>query len=188
MANRQSDFGVALGKFEKDIRSDLAPKLKYNYTMTVNYGSGLSGKGLNSGNSDPFEIEFALKQFTRPNINVVYDDVNFYNFMAKVATRVDFGVVTVTLYDDRPNLSHDLFSKYMEYISPITNANPASGFSFDAYGLDFGSSSSSTINVLDDADKNGPIRSISVYHFHKTVFDPSWQTIYHFINYRQLLW
>lgn len=133
-----------------------APKLKFNFTMSLQY----AGMSADQGDDDPYQITLAIKQITRPMPNIIYEDVNFYNFMTKVATKVDFGVVTVTLYDDRNNKAHTIFKNYMETVSPITNADREQALSLDRSGQ----STSSVLGPLPTDARHGPIKNIRVTH------------------------
>lgn len=134
-----------------------SPKLKFNFTMSLEY----TGMAANIGDDDPYQITLAIKQITRPAPNVIYEDVNFYNFMTKVATKVDFGVITATLYDDSNNNAHDIFRYYMETISPITRQTREFAVDLDRHGQ-FGSGSLG--RLPNNASRNGPIKSIRVNH------------------------
>jgi hypothetical protein len=167
MASRESRFGVALyGNYDRQIADDFAgldsPKLKFNFTMSIEFGRilALNLPQQSRGNDDPYRIEFGIKQITRPAPNIIYEDVNFYNFMTKVATRVDYGVVTVTLYDDVNNYAHEIFKAYMEYVSPLTNMNRDQAPLLDRYGQ----SQAAGLGPLDDQDRHGPIKSLRVNH------------------------
>lgn len=101
------------------------PKLKFNFTVTFKFRSplfaGASGKNAKGTMFD--EVTFAMKQASRPNPTVVYQDINYYNYRTKVATKVDYGTLQLTLYDDVENNAHDLFEIYLKAISPIANKN-----------------------------------------------------------------
>lgn len=172
-----SRFGVALYGEDRQIPDDFAgvdaPKLKFNFTISFDYTDML--KGTTEGSDDPYQIDFGVKQITRPSPNVIYEDLNFYNFISKVATKVEFGVVTVTLYDDRSNKAHDIFQKYMEAISPITNVNRANAPLMDLYGQ----STTGSIGPLDDNARHGPIKSIRVTHITSHLGS---KVVYDFIN------
>jgi len=102
------------------------PKLKFNFTVTFKFRNptfigGVGGKGDDGTMFD--EVTFALKQASRPNPTIMYQDVNFYNYRTKVATKVDYGTMQLTFYDDVQNNAHNLFEVYLKMISPIANAN-----------------------------------------------------------------
>lgn len=177
MTLRTSRFGVALYGEDRQIPDDFAgiesPKLKFNFTISFDYTNMLLGSPV--GNEDPYKMDFGIKQLTRPNPNIIYEDVNYYNFMTKVAVRVDFGVMTVTFYDDKTNKAHDIFKNYMEAISPITNVSRSSAPLLHRNGQ----STSSSLGPMQGGAENGPIKNIRVTHItnhlNKTV-------VYDFLN------
>jgi hypothetical protein len=169
-------YGDYIGGADKHIADDFAglqsPKLKFNFTMSITY----AGMSAETGEDDPYEISFGIKQITRPAPNVMYEDVNFYNFMTKVATKVDFGVVTVTLYDDRDNKAHSIFKNYMEAISPITKKTRDAAPLLDKNGqIDSGSLGA----LPSEGARNGVISNLRVNH----IIDWNGKTvIYDFLN------
>lgn len=160
------------------------PKLKFNFTMSIEYGANMRGTTEESkGALDPEVLNFGVKQFTRPNVNIVYEDINYYNFMTKVATKVDYGVITITLYDDINNRAHDIFKNYMEYISPLTRTSGNYPGGLDQKGMEYsGDAYSSTLGTLDNNDRHGPIQKIKVRHFHRSVLNKNEYTDYEFFN------
>lgn len=153
------DF-ISGGGTNKHIADDFsgldAPKLKFNFTMSLEY----VGMDAEKGDDDPYLINFGIKQITRPAPNVIYEDVNFYNFMTKVATKVDFGVMTVTLYDDRANRAHSIFKNYMQAISPITNRTREQATQLDRNGQ----VDTSSLGVLPAGARHSVIKNIRVNH------------------------
>ena len=98
------------------------PKLKFNFTVSFKFREPiliLGNKPDNSMMED--ELTFALKQASRPNPTIVYQDVNYYNYRTKVATKVDYGALNLTLYDDVENFGHNIYEQYLKTISPIAN-------------------------------------------------------------------
>ena len=67
----KDDFGGIL------VAND-TPKLKFNFTMSIQY----AGMSAEKGEDDPYQIAFGIKQITRPAPNMIYEDVNFYNFIS----------------------------------------------------------------------------------------------------------
>ncbi len=116
-AGTVNDENGVLDKFSQEGR----PKLKFNFTISIKFREPIRVGGSSSESFMDDELTFVLKQASRPNPTVVYQDVNFYNFRTKVATRVDFGSMQVTLYDDVENYGHDMFEAYLKNISPIAN-------------------------------------------------------------------
>lgn len=181
MAIRDSYFGVSLYGSQREIVDDFAgadaPKLKFNFTISLEYNTELAGR-LNPasfGSDDPYSIAFGIKQTTRPSPNIIYEDVNFYNFMTKIATKVDFGVMTVTLYDDRNNRAHDIFKNYMEIVSPATERDRSQAPILDR----FGQSTSSLLGPLQNGERHGPIKNIRITHFTNSL---GRKVIYDFLN------
>lgn len=138
------------------------PKLKFNFTVSFDFREELVDLDTWAGNDDPFKIGFGVKQITRPNPNVSYEDVNYYNFITKVATKVDFGVITITLYDDKRNRAHNIFSNYFSALSPITNFNNAD------FAYRSGQRGAANIGALNNQSRDGLIRKIRVNHFYYT--------------------
>jgi hypothetical protein len=104
------------------------PKVKYFYTVEFGFGRGVNH---DPGSDQLQSISFACKQATRPTVNINYTDINFYNYRTKVGTRVDYGVVTLTFYDDNNNKAHDMFQNYLNFISPISNTSRESAGSLE---------------------------------------------------------
>lgn len=161
-----SHFGTALYGPQRGIADDFAgveaPKLKFNFTMSLNINLDVFNPEIDSwGNDDRKEIKFGIKQISRPNPTINYEDVNYYNYMTKVATKMDFGSINIILYDDRMNRAHKIFKEYLRAVSPITNLNREQSKNL----INLGMSTSSGIGKLPDTGKNGPINSIRVTHF-----------------------
>lgn len=157
-----------------------APKMKFMFTVSFEFGPTLSG--LNAGSDDLAANTYACKNVTRPNVNINYVEVNSYNYRYKVATRTDYGTVSLTLYDDNKNTAHGLFSDYLANISPV--AQKARGTSYYNRTEDIQGWASLGPLPTDEAD--GLIKSMRVtHHYHGTYQDdPSgWRRIhYDYIN------
>jgi len=99
--------------------TDDSPKLKFNYFVKFDFryaapaANSQGGLNLNSN-------YLALKQTGRITPIITYADVNYYGFRTKVATRTDFSVFNMTLYDDSANRAHSIIDAYMEAVSPLT--------------------------------------------------------------------
>lgn len=158
----RTKLGIFLSGRDKDIGDDFGgkdrPKLKFNFTISFEWTDMFEAY---AGDDDPYAISFGVKQITRPNPNIMYEDINYYNFMTKVATRMDFGVTTVTLYDDRNNKAHNIFKNYIEAVSPLANNERSAAQILHQAGQ----STSASIGALTPAAVNGPIKSIRVTHF-----------------------
>ena len=98
------------------------PKLKFNFTASFKFREPIlivNNKDDDSRMED--ELTFALKQASRPNPTVVYQDVNYYNYRTKVATKVDYGALNFTMYDDVENFGHNIYEQYLKTVSPVAN-------------------------------------------------------------------
>jgi hypothetical protein len=159
--DERTKLGIFLSGKDRDIGDDFGgvdrPKLKFNFTISFEYTDMFTAY---AGDDDPYSISFGVKQITRPNPNVIYEDINYYNFMTKVATKMDFGVTTVTLYDDINNKAHNIFKNYIEAISPLANNERISAPLLHQTGQ----STSASIGPLTSSAVNGPIKSIRVTH------------------------
>lgn len=124
------------GGGDNPIQDDLAtlkrPKLKFNFTISFKLRNPLANKfkktNFNTKNDGAImadELTFVLKQASRPNPTVVYEDVNFYNYRTKVATKVDYGTMQIMLYDDVENFGHNLYEQYLKSLSPIASQQKA---------------------------------------------------------------
>jgi len=103
------------------------PKLKFNFTVSLKFrppiGNSLQASMTTNNLTDI--VTFSIKQASRPIPTVNYVDVNFYNYRTKVATKMDYGTMQVTFYDDVGNVAHNVYESYLKGISPIANAPPA---------------------------------------------------------------
>jgi hypothetical protein len=136
------------------------PKLKFNWTMDINYRDGDSNNLVQGGNLME-TLDIPVKTATRPQPTITYTDVNFYNYRTQVATKTDFGTASITMYDDANNKAHGLLQNYLTYVSPM--ANPASlGLIDNPLSIPFGQLSS--IGTIGNA--NGMIRTIRLHHFY----------------------
>lgn len=144
-----SDIPDAFGTYEQ-------PKLKFLFTVQFQPRAGLVLP--EKGDQDMSKMRFALKRATRPQPNITYQDVNFYGFRTKVAIKMDYGTVTLTFYDDVVNRAHNIVSKYINYVSPISLINKEQAGSLD--GADGGA-----ISIGAYADNPlGPFESMRIVH------------------------
>ena len=118
---RKLSYGNSDSAEAADIPDDFgnqdSPKLKFLFTVTFDFRTSLRL----FGGEEFDEVEFGLKQATRPNPTINYQDVNMYNFRTKVATSMDYGSVNFILYDDNKNRAHALYEHYLKHVSPIAN-------------------------------------------------------------------
>lgn len=165
------DFSIlSEGEFGKVIPDSFAnsetPKYKFNFTIKFKFRDGISA--YDGGSLEVEDNGFAVRQMGRPSPIVNYQDVNYYGFRTKVATRVDFSVFNVSFYDDGPGRAHKIFEEYMKAISSIVTVANASTLPF---------SGTQTIKELPDSNFLGPIEHVELKHFHQKK-----ETIYRFQN------
>lgn len=173
---------------ERDIADDFGgtqqPKLKFNFTVSIKFREPIRIPGIGNTEDEIMdEMTFALKQAARPNPTIVYQDINYYNYRTKVATRTDFGTMQLTFYDDNQNLAHNLFERYLKSISPIANlpkrdaslldenARGAKNILFNSDGIGdnalISEGGSSSIGPLpSEAGRFGIIEDITIRHFY----------------------
>lgn len=124
------------------------------------------------GSTDMNAMEFAIKTVSRPQPTINYQDVNFYNYRTKIATKMDYGTITLTFYDDIRNRAHDIFDLYLKSVSPIanvagdTNVNLFKLYATDGaiYGLNSDYPDVSSIGRLANSDAAGLIEEIIINH------------------------
>ena len=105
------------------------PKFKFHFTVTIKFRNppvDLTGSN-NPVKSDDGQLSdlvtFAVKQASRPNPTIIYQDINQYNYRSKVATKMDYGAMQITMYDDVENYAHNLYEVYLKSVSPIANVH-----------------------------------------------------------------
>src|SRR5690606_19124328 len=91
----------------------------------------------------------------------------------KVATRVDYGTVTVTFYDDNKNSAPRVFEEYLKRVSPI--ANRKSGNSYYARDpLNDGQNvlqAWASLGPLPQSAADGLIRTMRVSHYYHSTYN-----------------
>lgn len=96
---------------------DGAPKLKFLFSVEFGLRDLVN---IHRGSKELQTIRYDLKSATRPNITVNQESVNYYGYRTKVATRISYGTIKLTFYEDALNTSHNLLWEYMKKISPLT--------------------------------------------------------------------
>lgn len=158
-----SNSSGAAKRIPDDFANSEIPKFKFNFLLQFKFRSNAPAV---QGSMDVRSNEFAVRQMGRPTPVIQYQDVNYYGFRTKVATRVDFSTFNVTFYDDAPGRAHNIFETYMESVSSLVNIQNANNVE-----------SGQTIIELPDSDFLGPIEHIDLKHFHMQK-----NTIYRFHN------
>jgi hypothetical protein len=194
---------IPVGDLTRAVADDFAgadhPKYKFNFTVSFLFRDSMNDilSAISNSPADydasfgsdlMSEMAFGLRTATRPNPTVVYQDINLYNYRTKIATKVDYGTITLTFYDDINNRAHDIFNAYLNSISPIsTIQNDDSADLFDQMGItpeDFQAPNSSgvlapisnsnvagdinntydvsSLGKLPDEEEAGPIKTITL--------------------------
>ena len=132
---------------------------------------------------------FGVKTCERPNVTFDHEDVNIYNYRTRVQTKTTFQPITMTFYDDQWSQALDFYNMYLNIVSPITNMQGHSSYSYEQRGMDFveglasgkteGGSLQVSQSTHDYAGSFGPfatvsgpgstniIKSIKIYHLYR---------------------
>jgi hypothetical protein len=137
------------------------PKLKFNFTMDIAWRDDVSDLDVAQGSDKMDTLDIPVKTATRPSPTINYTEVNLYNYRTKVATNVDYGTVSVTMYDDADNKAHGMYQRYLNLISPVSTAT-AQALLDDPQSVPFGKMSSITTTN----NRNGLLRKIRIHHFY----------------------
>ena len=133
------------------------PKLSFLFTVEFAFRE----IDANKGNKEMQLIAYDLKSASRPQISVNLEDINYDGYRAKVATRMSFGTVKLTFYEDSLNTAHDLVWKYMRAVSPLTTGFGETALT-DGEDVIVDGNDQNTIGALKSAD--GVIRWMKVHH------------------------
>lgn len=157
-----------------------APKLKFLFTVEFGFRSMAALRG----HRDLVIAQYDLKSASRPNITVNQEDVNYYGYRAKVGTRINFGTIRLTFYEDSLNTASDLMWNYIRQISPLTQSISHSASvttvndEVDVQGI----GGSTTIGPLASGSEDGPIKWMKIHHHYLSGQDTKKITTYHCIN------
>lgn len=198
-SSSQEGYGEIFFAESADIPDDFlnseAPKMKYLFTVEFKPRDELSLSEV--GSSDMTTMKFALKRSTRPNPTISYQDINFYGYRTKVATKMDYGALTLSFFDDVTDRAHDLFLSYLNLISPISNVSRDDVENLLPYvdKATFNPTENNTLNpsFITDGNANsvgplvnalGPFAYIRVSHFMYNVTNPTRTKViyYDYIN------
>lgn len=144
------------------------PKYAFSFTMEVLFSEGDNPR---VGDARPEAMDIALKTATRPQPTITYTDANFYNMRTKVATSIDWGTITVVMYDDAANRANDLYTRYINSISPIANLDFVDGV--DPFGA------TSSVGPLNR--RLGLIKLIKVYQYY-TLRGKEYRNVFTYFN------
>ena len=133
------------------------PKLSFLFTAEF----GISYAGADRGSRDMEVIAYDLKSASRPQMSFNLEDVNFDGYRAKVATRLSFGTIKLTFYEDSLNTANDLIWKYIQEVSPLTNLGSKRGENIVTSDENI-RNGANTVGALRFAD--GPLSWLKVHH------------------------
>jgi len=140
-----------------------SPKLKFNFFVRFEFRS--DGEAVHSssrgGGLNLVTNLLAIKHATRINPNIEYKDVNFYGYRTKVATKTEFGDLTLTFYDDSSNRSHTIIDAYMEAVSPLVNTGQLANVTGSSKNF---LEERQTIGALRNGSELGIIDKIEIVH------------------------
>lgn len=162
------------------IGDNQAPKLSFLFTVEF----GFRSMSADMGHKDLETITYDLKSASRPVININQEDINYYGYRAKVATKTNFGTVKLTFYEDSLNTSSDLFKNYMSTVSPLFNGDIKKSVSTvnDSAEVLGGGGGTTTIGPLSAGSEDGPIKYMMVNHHYLEGRDTKKVTTYTYIN------
>lgn len=152
------------------------PKLKFNFTVDFSF------RGLVLGANQMDLLDIPVKSASRPNQTISRTEVNYYNYRTKVATKVENGTGTITMYDDGDGKAHYIYDLYMSLLSPISTIGVNKQLIDNPSSVPFGQMSS--VGPL-GMNANGIFDTISVYHFYPKFFGDKCvvnRTEYRYIN------
>ena len=177
---RDGDTNTRVQNLATEFAGRDAPKLKFLFTVEFDIDESIRDY-LDLGSREMGEIKYACKMATRPNVQVNYADVNMYNYRFKVATKVDYGSVTLSLYDDNKNLAHNLFLYYLNAISPVSNKPPEQ---YDLRGDPIQEWAS--LGPLPESAKFGLIKRMTVTHHYSNTYADDGESSHKSINYHYM--
>lgn len=160
--SRSPDTNIENANIGFELAGRDIPKYKFLYTVSFEFGEHLAQSMRTHGGGWTNNLasnSFPCKNVTRPNVNVSYVDVNSYNYRYKVATKVDYGTVTITAYDDNKNTVHRMVTSYLDAISPIMGKESGSSYYMKDSMQDWAS-----LGPLPHEEVDGIIRTMRVYH------------------------
>lgn len=163
-----------------DFAETSAPKTVFMFTVEFEFRDSIA----NTGNKELNKIEYDLKSVSRPNISFEHQDLNFYNYRAKINTKVNFGQLKMSMFEDNRGTSSDLTWALVHHISPVTNEPVAistdSGVGVEPLYNGRRSLQGGGVGTMQYAD--GPIKGIRLYHYYRKQDGSVWRTVYTYTN------
>jgi hypothetical protein len=160
-----------------------APKHNFMFMVKFIFRPDYADLGVQQGDGDrpnrdeQIKFHYLCKKFTRPDIDIEYEEVNMYNFRTKVARKITYGSVDLSLFDDIQNSSMVFLEKYLKIRSPIANLDPSQGGLYDQFGMRYTTAagsggnadpqgSSASMGGLINANKS-VLEQVEVYHIYE---------------------
>lgn len=168
LSNQGTELDV-VPSIGSDFAGTGAPKTKFLFTVEFGINTNIIG-GIQKGAEQLERITLDLKNASRPDISIVYEDVNYYGVRTKVATKTNFGQLRLTFYEDAFNNANGIFWKYMNLVSPLTNLRDGGRLITGQTGGDDNaatgglSSQLTTIGPLPNGWQDGVIEYIKLHH------------------------
>lgn len=135
-----SDPQCGIAAYARDL-IPYAPKFNYMFMVQIQFQPDYADLGIQESNqlntNEVIKFQYLCRQFTRPTVNVDYEEVNMYNFHTRVAKKITYEPVTLRLYDDNKNSSMVFLEKYLKARSPIARKTPSQQDVFETRGMDF---------------------------------------------------
>lgn len=172
-----SDPGCGITPYARDL-IQYAPKHNFMFMVKFVFQPPYNDVGMQEhkkiDEADKIKFHYLCRSFTRPSINVDYEEVNMYNFRTKVAKRVDYEPVQLRLHDDNQNSSMVFLEKYLKSLSPVARRSPNEGDLYELKGMNFEpdsrdrggikvNMSSASVNGLDGTMRS-ILKEVEVYH------------------------
>jgi len=134
-----SDPGCQVTPYARDL-IEYAPKHNFMFMVIIEFQPDYLDLGMQTNpteTTDPIKFHYLCNQFTRPSIDIEYEDVNMYNFHTKVAKKITYEPVQLKLYDDVKNSSMVFLEKYLKVRSPIAKRSKEEAGTYETRGMDF---------------------------------------------------
>lgn len=159
---------------------------KYKFLFMVQF---VTAAGYNELDSIMRGMAFVVKKSSRPKINYLTENVNFYNYRSKVIVKSEFEEMNMTFHDDILNNTTAFYTAYLNAMTPISNMAPATaatqdsfeqlGMSFRGHTLSPSNKYAASVGPLKNDNKQAIFKEIILYHVYNYGINVN---VYHFIN------
>lgn len=140
MAEDITDPSCGITAYARDL-IPYAPKFNYMFMVQITFQPDYADLGIQENKQlereESIKFQYLCRRFTRPTVNVEYEDINMYNFHTKVAKKVTYEPVTMRLYDDNKNSSMVFLEKYLKSRSPVARVTNNQQDLYENRGMDF---------------------------------------------------